>query len=124
LSSKLINENQVISLEDLNVAGMLGNRKLSKAISDASWSEFTRQLEYKANWNGRTIAKISPWYPSSQIYSSYRTVTGKKPLHIRKLTCDYGLIPNPISSFLYRQPISITYLSNICEFLFCVWYNT
>jgi putative transposase len=39
---------------------MLGNRKLSKAISDASWSEFIRQLEYKAKWYGRTIAKISP----------------------------------------------------------------
>ncbi len=90
LSSKLINENQVISLEDLNVAGMLGNRKLSKAIYDASWSEFTRQLEYKANWYGRTIAKISPWYPSSQICSNCGTVTGKKPLHIRKWTCDCG----------------------------------
>ncbi|MEN9946588.1 MAG: family element transposase accessory protein TnpB, partial [Pseudomonadota bacterium] len=42
LSTKLINENQVISLEDLDIAGMLGNHKLSKAISDASWSEFTR----------------------------------------------------------------------------------
>jgi putative transposase len=90
LSTKLINENQVISLEDLNIAGMLGNRKLSKAISDASWSEFTRQLEYKAKWYGRTITKISPWYPSSQIYSNCGTVTGKKPLQIRKWTCDCG----------------------------------
>ena len=90
LSTKLINENQVISLEDLNIAGMLGNHKLSKAISDASWSEFTRQLEYKANWYGRTIAKISPWYPSSQICSNCGVVTGKKPLQIRKWTCDCG----------------------------------
>ncbi|MEN9946841.1 MAG: family element transposase accessory protein TnpB [Pseudomonadota bacterium] len=85
LSTKLINENQVISLEDLNVAGMLGNRKLSKAISDASWSEFTHQLEYKAKWYGRTIAK-----PSSQICSNCGAVTGKKALQIRKWTCDCG----------------------------------
>lgn len=90
LSTKLINENQVISLEDLNICGMMRNHKLAKAIADASWSEFVRQLEYKADWYGRTIVKVSRWYPSSQICSSCGTVTGKKPLHIRKWTCNCG----------------------------------
>ena len=87
LSTKLINENQVISIEDLNVSGMIRNHKLAKAIADASWSEFVRQLEYKADWYGRTLVKCSPWYPSSQICSHCGTLGGKKPLNIRKWTC-------------------------------------
>jgi putative transposase len=87
LSTRIVNENQVISIEDLNVVGLLKNRKLSKAIADASWSEFIRQLEYKADWYGRTIAKCSPWYPSSQICSGCGVKTGKKPLHIRYWIC-------------------------------------
>ena len=90
LSTKLINENQVISLEDLNITGMIRNHKLAKAIADASWSEFVRQLEYKADWYGRTIVKCSPWYPSSQICSNCGAITGKKPLQIRKWTCACG----------------------------------
>jgi putative transposase len=91
LSTRLIRENQSIVTEDLNVSGMIKNHKLAKAIADASWSEFVRQLEYKANWYGRTIVKCSPWYPSSQICSSCGTVTGKKALHIRSWTCDCGI---------------------------------
>ena len=87
LSTRLINENQVISIEDLNVSGMIRNHKLAKAIADASWSEFVRQLEYKADWYGRTIVKCSPWYPSSQICSDCGTLGGKKPLNIRNWTC-------------------------------------
>ena len=90
LSTRLINENQVIAVEDLNISGMIKNHKLSKAISDASWSEFVRLLEYKADWYGRTIVKCSPWYPSSQICSDCGSITGKKPLHIRKWTCACG----------------------------------
>src|SRR2546423_1931678 len=68
-STRLIRENQVICLETLNVKGMLQNHKLAKAISDVGWGEFTRQLEYKAKWYGRTLIKIDSWYPSSKTCS-------------------------------------------------------
>ena len=87
LSTKLINENQVISLEDLNISGMIKNHKLAKHIADASWSEFNRQLEYKALWYGRTITRVNPWYPSSQICSACGDRGDKKPLSIREWAC-------------------------------------
>lgn len=89
LSTRLIRENQSIVIEDLNVSGMIRNHKLAKAIADASWSEFVRILEYKADWYGRDIVKCSPWYPSSQICSSCGTNTGNKPLHVRKWDCPH-----------------------------------
>ena len=89
LSKRLINENQVICLEDLKVKNMMGNHKLAKSIADASWSEFVRQLEYKADWYGREIIKIDTWYPSSQICSNCGHKDGKKALSIREWTC-YG----------------------------------
>lgn len=69
LSSTLIAENQMIRVETLRVAGMIRNRTLALSISDASWSEFVRQLEDKARWYGRTLVKISPWEPSSKTCS-------------------------------------------------------
>jgi putative transposase len=67
LSSKIIGENQAVAIEDLNVAGMATNRSLSRSISDASWSEFVRQLEYKASWYGKTVLKIGRFDPSSKL---------------------------------------------------------
>lgn len=87
LSKRLINENQVICLEDLKVKNMMGNHKLAKSIADASWSEFVRQLEYKADWYGREIIKIDTWYPSSQICSNCGHKDGKKALSVREWTC-------------------------------------
>ena len=68
-SSKIVSENQVIAVEQLNVKGMIHNRRLAKAIADASWSEFVRQLEYKAFEHGGTVIKVPTFYPSSQTCS-------------------------------------------------------
>ena len=69
LSSKIINENQVIVLEDLKVKNMQQNRHLAKAIGEVSWAEFRRMLEYKAKWYGREIIIAPQNYASSQICS-------------------------------------------------------
>lgn len=87
LSMRLIMENQQICLETLKVKNMMSNHKLAKSIADVSWSEFVRQLEYKAEWYGREIIKIDTWYPSSQICSNCGHKDGKKALSVREWTC-------------------------------------
>ena len=66
ITSKLVNENQIICIEDLNVKGMLQNHKLSKSIQELSFYEFRRQLEYKCRWYGRDLVIIDRFYPSSK----------------------------------------------------------
>lgn len=89
LSSKIVNENQVICLEDLNVKGLVKNHKLAKHIVDASWSKFVKMIEYKSEWYGRQVSFVSPFFPSSQICSNCGTHTGKKPLNVRKWICPH-----------------------------------
>ena len=87
LSKRIICENQTVVLEDLRVKNMMSNHKLAKSIADVSWSEFVRQLEYKADWYGRDIIKIDTWYPSSQICSNCGHKDGKKALSVREWIC-------------------------------------
>ena len=87
LSTRLVNENQVIAVESLSVSNMQKNRCLSKSIADAGWSEFLRQLEYKAGWYGRELVGIDKWYPSSKRCSDCGYTAPKMPLNVRQWTC-------------------------------------
>jgi len=69
ISYKIISENQVIVSENLQIRNMVKNHHLAKSITDASWYELTRQLEYKAKWNERKYIKIDTFYASSQLCS-------------------------------------------------------
>ena len=87
LSTRLINENQVIAIESLAVSNMQKNHCLAKSISDASWSEFVRQLEYKSLWYGRELVGIDRWYPSSKRCSDCGHTVPKMPLKVREWVC-------------------------------------
>jgi putative transposase len=60
---------------------------LARAISDASWSEFRRQLEYKADWYRRTVIAVDRFYPSSKTCSACGVITAKIPLNVREWAC-------------------------------------
>jgi putative transposase len=69
-SKQLVDENQAIIVEDLNIKGMVKNRKLSKAISDASWHSLLTKLEYKSAWQGKHLVKIDRFYASTKTCNS------------------------------------------------------
>ena len=84
----MIRDYDIICIEDLNVSGMMKNHKLSRNIVDVSWSEFVRQLTYKAEWYGKQIVKVGRFFSSSQICSSCGYKNPKlKDLSIRNWTC-------------------------------------
>jgi putative transposase len=87
LTTRLVRENQVIAVEDLSVKNMVKNHKLALSISDASWGEIIRQLEYKCNWYGRTFAKIDRWFPSSKRCEHCGYVVDRLPLNVREWDC-------------------------------------
>jgi len=87
LTSILISENQAICIEDLNVKGMVKNRRLARAISDLGLGELRRQLEYKAAWRGRTVICVDRYFPSSKTCSSCGHVLDELNLATRHWMC-------------------------------------
>ena len=88
LSTKIINNHDIICIEDLNIKGMLQNHKLARSINDVSWYEFTRQLGYKADWYGRKVVKIPTFYPSSKTCSNCGNVKETLKLSERIYKCE------------------------------------
>jgi putative transposase len=87
LSTKLIKQAGFIAMEDLNIKGMMANRRLSKTIGDVGMHELKRQLEYKAKWTGRELVQIDRWAPTSKTCSTCGTVQEAMPLLVREWTC-------------------------------------
>jgi putative transposase len=87
LSTKVVNENQVIILEDLNVSGMVKNRRLARAISRQGWYQFRVFCSAKSDKFGREFRVISRWEPTSQVCSECNYRWGKLDLSIRSVVC-------------------------------------
>jgi putative transposase len=83
----LVRENQVIHVEDLNIAGMVRNRRLARVISDAGWGQFVKIIAEKADYYGRTVHRVSRWLASSKTCSACGHRLGELPLKIRQWTC-------------------------------------
>jgi putative transposase len=88
LTTRLVAEHGTIVVEDLNVAGMLANRRLARHIADAGFAEIRRQLIYKTGWNGGRLLIADRWYPSSKTCSGCGTVKTKLALSEREYDCE------------------------------------
>jgi putative transposase len=83
----LVRDNQVIHVEDLNIVGMVANKRLARAISDVGWGQFVRIIGEKADRYGRTLHTVSRWLPSSKTCSACRHRLDELPLQLRAWTC-------------------------------------
>jgi len=87
LSRQLVDDHDAIVLESLNIKGMVKNHHLAKSISDAGWSEFMRQIKYKADWAGKTVVQIGRWESSSKTCHSCGYKLDELTLDVREWTC-------------------------------------
>lgn len=88
LSTRLVNENQVIAVEDLHVKGMMKNHNLARAIGDAGWGAFTSMLKYKTARAGKGYIEVNRFFASSKTCSCCMHAQAKMPLDVRMWTCD------------------------------------
>ena len=87
LSTILVNENQVISIEDLAIGKMSRNHKLAKSLLDEGWYQFTNMIDYKIKWYGGSLVKIDRFFPSSKTCSACGSKVSKMPLNVREWVC-------------------------------------
>jgi putative transposase len=92
LSTRLVRENQAVVIEDLAVRNMLGNHRLARVISDASWRELRVMLEYKCRWYGRDLVVVDRWFPSTKKCSVCGTRRERVPLAVREWQCSCGAV--------------------------------
>lgn len=89
LSRRIVNENQVIAVEDLNVKGMMKNHNLAKAVHDVGWGTLVTFLEYKAARAGKAFVKCDRWFPSTKTCSECGSVSETKTLDVRSWDCPH-----------------------------------
>lgn len=89
LTSNIVKNHDIICLEDLNIKGMLKNKKIAKSISDVSWSKFVTMLTYKAEWYGKEVIKTDKWFPSSKTCHVCGYKKSDLKLEERKWTCPH-----------------------------------
>ncbi|MGP4090473.1 RNA-guided endonuclease TnpB family protein [Streptomyces sp. KR55] len=93
LTTRVRSEHGTVVVEDLNVAGMLRNKRLARRVADAGFGEIRRQLTYKGRRNACRTIVADCWYPSSKTCSDCGAVKAKLPLHVRVFICDVcGLV--------------------------------
>ena len=128
VSKKLVETYDLISVEDLNVKGMIKNHKLSKHIADASWGNFVTLLQYKCDWYGKELVKVNRFYPSSKTCGDCGWINQELKLSDREWTCkscgvvhdrDVNASRNILKEGLkiYRQGLSITKVEDKSDYL-------
>ncbi|QXD15937.1 transposase [Rhodocaloribacter litoris] len=88
LTTDLVKNHDVIAVESLAVKNMMNNHCLARSISEASWGEIVRGLEYKCAWYGRTLIKVDRWFPSSKRCSDCGHIKETIPLNVHRWTCE------------------------------------
>jgi putative transposase len=90
VSNALVKTHDRLVIENLNVSGMLANRRMARAISDAGWAEFARLLDYKLTWRDGELVTADRWYPSSRRCPACGALHGDLTLADRVFTCGCG----------------------------------
>lgn len=92
LTTKLSREFDTVCLEDLNVAGMVKNKRLARRLSDSSFGEFKRQIEYKSEARGGKVIYVDRFYPSSKTCSNCGEIRKELALSTRRWTCSHCIV--------------------------------